>query len=73
MEGQEEDKKVVKGQREEEEHKKEEEKEGGAGPGIRNLLNAHKSLQIMERGSGQRLWECMGTMKVRGGIKPWIC
>lgn len=48
----------------------EEEKEGGAGPGIRNLLNAHKSLQIMERGSGQRLWECMGTMKVRGGLSP---
>lgn len=59
---------VVEGKKEEKQKKGVEEKEGGAGPGIRNLLNAHKSLQIMERGSGQRLWECMGTMKVRGGL-----
>lgn len=56
---------AVEGQEEEQELEENEEK-GRAGPGIRNLLNADKSLQIMERGSGQRLWECMGTMRVRG-------
>lgn len=56
---------AVEGQEEEQDLEENEEK-GGAGPGIRNLLNAHKSLQIMERGSGQRLWEYMGTIRVRG-------
>lgn len=38
----------MEGQEEEQKLEENEEKEG-AGPGIRNLLNAHKSLQIMER------------------------
>lgn len=57
----------MEGQKEEQELEVNEEK-GGAGSGIRNLLNAHKSLPIMERGSGQRLWECMGTIRVQGGL-----
>lgn len=59
---------MVEGQQEEKQKLEEIEEKGGAGPGIRNLLNAHKSLQIMERGSGKRLWECMGTMRVQRGL-----